>query len=83
MMDTVEKGLDSRDRSCIGAVLVDLELQKRLADHLLLEKMSDEGIGAASEIRDVNGKELLVFPDKFRRGHDFLTRSPVEVLLPG
>ncbi len=77
--ETVEEGLDPRDRARVGAVLVDLELQEGLASRLLEEEVGDEGIRSAAEVGEVDRVQAGMVPDEPGRGQDLLARPPVHL----
>ena len=61
-------------------MLVDLDLQVRLAPHAVLEEVLDEGVGAAAEIGDEDAVEPGVVADEFRHPQDLLAEAPVHGL---
>jgi hypothetical protein len=63
VLQGVEEGLAARQHAGVRGVLVDLELQERLATHPLAEERPDERVGPAPEVGDVDGKQPAVLTD--------------------
>ena len=80
VLQAVQEGLQPGDGPHVGGVLVNLDLQIRLAPHPVLEEVLDEGVGAAAEIGDVDAVEPGVLTDQFRHPEDFLAEAPVHGL---
>ena len=56
-LDAVQERLAAGDDPGIGAVLVDLDVQKGLSSELVLEILQDEGVRSAGETADDEGIE--------------------------
>jgi hypothetical protein len=72
ILDAVEKCFQARNDAGITTMFINLQLQKRLALHDLLEKVCYERVGPTTKIGDVDGKEIRVRADDLSGPEDLL-----------